>query len=97
MEREIKYGMNSAVLNAGNGRAMLTLFCESLTAQLADKINEAGDVSVTEIIHGDDVETMLRMNFDGPQADLLEKVCTAISEVYDTDTAVTYARLKETL
>lgn len=94
MKREITFGGRSALLSAGEHRAMLTVYesaDSTLPVGLADEINEAGDITVTEVFRvGND--TALRMVHDLTPSDVLGVVCEAIGKVYDADTAVSYAR-----
>ncbi len=91
MKREISFGGRSALLCAGKHRAMLTVHESTLAVSLADEINEAGDITVTEVFReGND--TALRMVHDLTPSDILGVVCEAIGKVYDADTSVSYAR-----
>ena len=91
MKREIKFGGNSALLSVGDNRAMLTVDEKSLPVLLADAINEAGDLTVTEVFKvGDD--TYIRIVHDLSAAEILDIVCEAISRVYDVDAFVKNAR-----
>lgn len=91
MKREIKFGGNSALLSVGDNRAMLTVYEKSLPVLLADAINEAGDLTVTEVFKvGDD--TYIRIVHDLSAAEILDIVCEAISRVYDVDAFVKNAR-----
>ncbi len=91
MKREITSGGRSALLCAGEGRAMLTVHESTLPVNLADEINEAGDITVTEVFRvGKD--TALRMVHDLTPSDVLGVICEAIGKVFDADTSVSYAR-----
>lgn len=92
MKKEIKFGGCSALLSAGEHRAMLTTREKSLPVILADAINEAGDVRVIEVSKDDDGATYIRITHDLSAGDLLDAVCEAISRVYDVDTFVSNAR-----
>ncbi len=91
MKREIKFGGSSALLSTGDNRAMLTVYEKSLPALLADAINEAGDLTVTEVFKAGD-ETYIRIVHDLSAAEILDIVCEAISRVYNVDTFVKNAR-----
>lgn len=92
MKKEIKFGGCSALLSAGEHRAMLTTREKSLPVILADAINEAGDVRVIEVSKDDDGATYIRMTHYLSAGDLLDVVCEAISRVYNVDTFVSNAR-----
>ncbi len=96
MERKITFGGCSALLCAGEGRAMLTVHKSSLPVKLADAINEVVDITVTEVFRvGED--SAVRMVHDLTPSDILGVVCEAIGKVYDADTSVSYARTESTL
>lgn len=96
MKRKITFGERSALLCVGEGRAMLTVHKSSLSVKLADAIDNAGDISVTEVFRvGEDYA--VRMVHDLTPADLLGVVCDAIRKVYDADTVVSYARAESTV
>ena len=95
MERKITFGGRSALLSAVEGRAMLTVHQSTLPVKLADAINEAGDITVTEVFRvGED--SAVRMVHDLTPSDILGVVCEAIGKVYDADTSVSYARTEST-
>ncbi len=91
MKREIKLGGCSALLSAGDNRAMLTVHEKSLPVVLADAINEAGDLTVTDVFKAGD-DTCIRIVHDLSAGEILDIVCEAISRVYDVDTFVKNAR-----
>ncbi len=91
MKREITFGGRSALLCAGEGRAMLTVHESTLPVSLADEINESGDITVTEVFRTDK-DTALRMVHDLTPSDVLGVICEAIGKVFDADTSVSYAR-----
>ncbi len=94
MKREITFGDCSALLSAGEHRAMLTVYestNSTLPVGLADEINEAGNITVTEVFRAGN-DTAIRMVHDLTPSDVLGVVCEAIGKVYAADTAVSYAR-----
>lgn len=96
MERKITFGGRSALLCAGEGRAMLTIHQSTLPVKLSDVINEAGDITVTEVSRmGED--SAVRMVHDLTPSDILGVVCEAIGKVYDANTSVSYARTESTV
>lgn len=93
MERIITFNEKSALLCAGEGRAMLTVNEYTLPVELADAIGEAGDVHVSAVFLDDNCRTgVIRILYDLNPSELLEIVCDAISRVFDADTSVSYAR-----
>lgn len=98
MERIITFNGQTALLCAGDHRALLTIADHSLPVELADVINEAGDLTVTEVFLDDSCGSgVIRISHDLPLSELLSIVCEAISRVFDTDTAVSYARSEDTV
>lgn len=95
MKRKITFGGRTALLCAGEGRAMLTVHKSSLPVKLADAISEAGDLRVTEVFRvGED--SAVRMVHSLTPSDILGVVCEAIGKVYDADTSVSFARTEST-
>lgn len=93
MKREIDFNGKSALLCAGEHRALLTINEYTLPVELADAIDEAGDVRVSEVFLDDNCRTgVIRILYDLNPSELLEIVCDAISRVFDADTSVSYAR-----
>lgn len=93
MERLITFDDKSAIFCVGDHRALLTVSEYVLPVELADIINEAGDVYVTEVFLDDHCRTgVIRIVHDLNPSELLEIVCEAISRVFDTDMSVSYAR-----
>lgn len=93
MERIITFNEKSALLCAGEERAMLTVNEYTLPVELADAIGEAGDVHVSAVSLDDNCRTgVIRILHDLNPSELLEIVCEAISRVFDADTSVSYAR-----
>lgn len=97
MKRAIKFGGCTAVLNVGEHRAMLTVYESSLPTILADAINEAGDIDVTEVSREDNNATAIRIVHDLSINELLDVICEAISKVYDADTFVSNARAENVI
>lgn len=94
MKRIINFKDKSALLSAGENRAMLTINEYRLPVELADAINEAGDVYVVDVFLDDTCKTgVIRIvhNLSSP-SELVEIICEAISRIFDADTSVTYAR-----
>lgn len=96
MKREITFGDHTAIIDMGEGRAMLTVLESSLPVQLADALDAAGDMDATEVslIPGG---ACIRIAHDLPAAELLSVVCETISDVYDTDTTISYARAEDSI
>ena len=92
MKEIITYGEHSAELHAGEHRATLYMDEKSLPVQLADVLNEAGDIHVHNVQKTDDGFGCIGITHDLPASDLLAEVCDAITRVYDTDTTVSNAR-----
>lgn len=96
MKREITFGGRSALLCAGEHRALLTVHESSLPVRLADEINEYGDITVTEVFRmGKD--TALRMVHDLAPSDVLGVVCEAIGKVFDPGITFSYVRSENAL
>lgn len=96
MKREITFGDHTAIIDMGEGRAMLTVLESSLPVQLADALDAAGDMDATEVslIPGG---ACIRIVHDLSTADLLDVICEIISDVYDTDTTISYARAEDSI
>lgn len=92
MERLITFNGKSALLCAGEHRAMLTVNEYTLPVELADAIGEAGDVHVPAVFLDENCRTgVIRILHEHNPSELLEIVCEAISRVFDADTSVSYA------
>lgn len=96
MKREITFGDHTATIDMEEGRATLTVLESSLPVQLADSLDAVGDMDATEVslIPGG---ACIRIVHDLPAADLLDVVCETISDVYDLDTSISYARAEDTI
>ena len=92
MKKEITFGGLTAILNAGDNRAMLTIKKKCLPLKLADKLNESGDLDALEVFFNDDKQGCIRISHDLPMDELADIVCNAISAIYDTDVSVSNAR-----
>lgn len=93
MERIITFNGKSALLCTIVYPALLTVNEYVLPVELADAINESGDVCVTEVRLDNSHRTgVIKIAHDLNSSELLEIVCEAISQVFDTDTSVSYAR-----
>lgn len=91
MKRIITFGNHAAELYVGEYRAALYTDEKELPAELADALNEAGDIHVHNVgimVNGFGV---IGMTHDLPASELLAEVCDAITLVYDTDTTVSNA------
>ena len=96
MERKITFGGRSALLCAGEGRALLTVHQSTLPVKLADALNNADDVTVSEVVRmGED--SAVRMVHNLTPSDILGVVCEAIGKVYAADVTVSYARAEGTV
>lgn len=89
MKKTIKFGEYSAELNAGEYRAGLNVNTKELPLALADKLNEVGDIQATEVARDDNGTPFIRLLHDLTSGDLLNAVCEAIGEVYNSDITVT--------
>lgn len=96
MKREITFGDHTATLDMGEGRAMLTVLESSLPVQLADALDADGDMDATgvSLIPGG---TCIRIVHNLPTAELLDVVCEVISDVYDTNTSISYACAEDSI
>ena len=94
MKRTITFKDKSALLSAGENRAMLTINEYRLPVELADAINESGDVYVVDVFLDDTCQMgVIRIVHDLPSpSELIEIICEAISRIFDADTSVSYAR-----
>ena len=92
MKKEITFGGFTAILNASDTRAMLVITDNLFPVELADKINESGDLDVLEVFLNDDKQGCIRISHDLPMDELADIVCNAISAIYDTDVSVSNAR-----
>lgn len=92
MKKTIVFGDYTATLNAGKFRAALTVNVPILPVELADRIDEIGDVHVSMIMKDDNGTPVIAMTHGLQPADLLQEVVDAISEVYDVDTIITNER-----
>lgn len=92
MRRDIKFGGCSALVEIEEGKAILTVWERSLPLLLADSLNESEGVDVVEVRNVMGKEYRISMNHFLPNGELLNIVCEAISQVYDVDTSVSYAR-----
>lgn len=93
MKKELRFREHTAILSAGNGRAILTVDAPVLPTPLADVIDSNIDIDVTEVFMADHY-VCIRMEYDLQQWDLLATVCEAIEEVYISDIRVSDARSK---
>lgn len=92
MKKIITFGQRSAELNAGEHRAALYMDEKRLPVELADALNEAGDIHVHNVQKNDDGFGCIGITHDLSVSDLIAEVCDAITRVYDTDTTVSNAR-----
>ncbi len=92
MEKVITFGNHTAKLYAGENRASLVMGDKCLPVELADVLNEAGDMHVHGVERNDNGFGCIGITHDLPISDLLAEVCDAITRVYDTDTTVSNAR-----
>jgi len=92
MKKIITFGKRSAELYAGEHRAALVMSEKDLPVELADVLNEAGDMHVHNVQKNDDGCGCIGITHDLSASDLLAEVCDAITRVYDTDTIVSNAR-----
>lgn len=93
MKRIITFNDKSALLRASEHRALLTVNKYAFPVELADVIDKAGDVCVTEVFIDDNSQAgVIRIVYDLNPSELLEIVCDAISRVFNADTSVSYAR-----
>ncbi|RXE70221.1 hypothetical protein ED352_11220 [Muribaculaceae bacterium Isolate-002 (NCI)] len=92
MKKIITFGQHSAELHADEHRAALYMDEKSLPVELADVLNEAGDIHVHNVQKTDDGFGVIGITHDLLASDLLAEVCDSITRVYDTDTTVSNAR-----
>lgn len=92
MKKTITFGQHSAELYAGEHRAALVMSEKSLPVELADVLNEAGDIHVHNVQKNDDGFGCIGISHDLSVSDLIAEVCDAITRVYDTDTTVSNTR-----
>lgn len=92
MKKIITFGSSYAELNVGEHRAALCMNEKRLPVELADALNEAGDIYVHNVQKNDNGFGVIGMTHNLCAGDLLAEVCDAITRVYDTDTAVSNAQ-----
>lgn len=97
MKKEITFGGFTAILNASDTRAMLVITDNHLPAELADKINESGDLDILEVFLNDDKQGCVRISHDLPMADLTDIICNAISAIYNTDISISNAKTESVI
>lgn len=92
MERIINFNGKSALLCAGKHRALLTVNENRLPVELADAINEMGDICVSDVFLDDDCGTgVIRILHDLSPSELLEVICETVSLIFDTNISVSDA------
>lgn len=91
MKKEIRFGECQALFDAVEHRASLTINGTALPTLLADAINEIGDIDINEIRREDSCSTVIDMSYDITTGEVFDKVCEAISKVYDVDTVISNA------
>lgn len=97
MKKTITFGGISAELNAGKHRAALSIGVDRLPLELADAINEAGDIRVNGVMLDDNETPYIRMTHDLDNNELLAVITEAITRVYDTDIVVSNATTAPTV
>lgn len=92
MKREIIYGEKKALLSVVEGRAILSIESDDSTLKLADAIDGSDEVEVDAVYRKENGEAVIRINHTEMPFGLLETVCESISQVYEVDTKVFFAR-----
>lgn len=92
MKKIITFGQHSVELHAGEHRATLYMDEKRLPVELADALNEAGDIHVHDVQKNDDGFGCIGITHDLTVSELIAEVCDAIIRVFDTDTTVSNAR-----
>lgn len=92
MVREIKFGDRRAFLCIDGNSASITIEDTSLPVLLADALEENEDITISEVYHMKDFDFTIQMDYEMSKAELTNVICEALSQVYDTDTTVCYAR-----
>ncbi len=92
MKKIISFGKHSAELYIGEHRATLVMSEKGLPVELADVLNDAGDMHVHSVQKNDGGFGCIGITHDLSASDILAEVCAAITRTYDTDTTISNAR-----
>lgn len=92
MIKKIKFNENSALFNADNSTATLSLTVEAVPSRLADTLDKIEGINVNGIYLVKEYrEYMIMLDHKLRQSELFQSICDAISNEYKSDIVVCHA------